>query len=435
MPNDIDNERRIADLERILDVTRAIGATVNLDELLGRIVSAAITVLDCERATVFLLDRIRGELCSRVATGIVDSPIREIRFPVGRGIAGEVAESGRGVNIPDPYDDPRFNSEIDRQSGFRTTNLLTLPLVGHDGSIVGVLQALNKRGGPFTIHDESLLTTLAAQAGVAVARQALLEAAAQEQRIRRDLEVARDIQQGLLPKRPPDLAGWDVAGWTRPADETGGDCYDWLGLPDGRMLIMIGDATGHGIGPALVSAEARALLRGTVTQTQDLPRILPHVNDLLGEDLREGTFVTAFIGFLDPVAGEVEYASAGHGPILSFSARTGGVVEHATHGTPLGLFPGMDYDPPSRVELLPGDMLLLFTDGFFEWVDPNGEQFGHERLTEVVRRSSERPAAEIIQAVYDAVVAFSRGTKQADDCSAVVVKRVGGEGRGRQHAG
>jgi phosphoserine phosphatase len=432
MPNDIDNERRIADLERILDVTRAIGATVNLDELLGRIVSAATTVLDCERATVFLLDRSQGELCSRVATGIADSPIREIRFPVGRGIAGEVAETGRGVNAAAPYADHRFNPEIDRQSGFRTTNLLTLPLMGHDGSIVGVLQALNKRGGPFTSRDESLLATLSAQAGVAVARQGLLEAAAVEQRMRRDLEVAREIQQGLLPKRPPDLAGWDVAGWTRPADETGGDCYDWLGLPDGRILVMIGDAAGHGIGPALVSAEARALLRGTVTQTQDLPRILPHVNDLLAEDLREGTFVTAFVGFLDPAAGEVEYASAGHGPILSFSARTGSIVEHATHGTPLGLFPGIHYDPPSRVGLLPGDMLLLFTDGFFEWANPNGEPFGHERLAECVRRCRDRPAAEIIQAVYDAVVAFSLGTKQADDCSAVVVKRVAG--KTREHA-
>jgi phosphoserine phosphatase len=415
---------QIEDLERILEVTRAIGATVDLDDLLQRIAAATTAVLDCERATVFLLDRSRGELCSRVATGIAGSPIQEIRFPVGRGIAGEVAVTGRGVHIPDPYADPRFNQDVDRQSGFRTTSLLTLPLVGHDGDIVGVIQALNKRGGPFTSRDESLLGSLSAQAGVAVARQGLLEAAAVQQRMRRDLEVAREIQQGLLPRRPPALPGWDVAGWTRAADETGGDCYDWLALRDGRLLVVIGDATGHGIGPALISAEARALLRGTVTQTQDLPRILPHVNDLLGEDLREGTFVTAFVGFLDPVSGELEFASAGQGPILSFSADSGELVEHATHGTPLGMFPGVEYDPPSRIRLLPGDSLLLFTDGFFEWADADGESFGQERVADVVRRHRDLPATEIIRAVYDAVVAFARGTKQADDCTAVIVKRL-----------
>lgn len=426
MAVDTDLERRVLDLERILEVTRAIGSTVDLDELLGRIAAAATAVLDCERATVFLLDPERSELSSRVATGMADSPIHEIRFPVGRGIAGEVAATGRNVNISDPYNDPRFNPDFDRQSGFRTTSLLTLPLLGHDGGIVGVIQALNKRGGPFTSRDEVLLATLSAQAGVAVARQTLLEAAALQQRMRRDLEVARAIQQGLLPKHPPDLAGWDVAGWTQPADETGGDCYDWLQVPDGRLMIVIGDATGHGIGPALVSAEARALLRGTATQNQDLPRIVPHVNDLLGEDLREGTFVTAFIGFLDATEGVLDFTSAGHGPILSFSSASGTVTEHATHGTPLGMFPGMTYDPPSRVVLLPGDMLLLFTDGFYEWASPDGTQFGQDRLVDVVTRHRDLPAADIIRLVYDAVSVFAQGTKQADDCTAVIVKRTTG---------
>lgn len=419
-----DDARRIADLERILDAARAIGATVDLDALLGRIADAATAVLDCERATVYLLDHERGELSSRVATGIAGSPIREIRFPVGVGIAGEVAAGGGAVNLADPYADPRFNPEFDRQSGFRTTSLLTLPLTGHDGAMVGVLQVLNKRGGPFTPRDEWLVSTLSVQAGVAIERQRLLAAAAVQARMQRDLEVAREIQQGLLPRVPPDLPGWDVAGWTRPADETGGDCFDWLRLPDGALALLIGDATGHGIGPALISAEARALVRATVTQSRDLARLVPHVNDLLGEDLREGTFVTAFIGLLDPAGGRIDYSSAGHGPILEFDAATGTVTEHPTHGTPLGMFPGMEYDPPSRIDLEPGDMLLLFTDGFFEWARPDGEQFGAERLAEVVRRLRDRPAAEIIAAVDAAVRAFAAGTPQADDCTAVVVKRL-----------
>ena len=419
-----DDDRRVADLEKILDVTRALGVTVDLDPLLARIAAAATDVLDCERATVFLCDHAKGELFSRIATGMEGAPIQEIRFGMDRGIAGDVATTGRGVNIPDPYTDPRFNPDFDRKSGFVTKSLLTLPLGGHDGKIVGVLQVLNKRGGPFSDRDERLLSALGAQAGVAIERQGLLEQYAVKQRIERDLNIAREIQQGLLPKTPPDLPGFEVAGWNRSADETGGDCFDWLRLPGGHLAISIGDATGHGIGPALVAAEARALLRGTLMQSRDLARVVPQINDLLGEDLREGTFVTAFIGLLDPTRSSVEYVSAGHGPLLVYTAADDAFNEVPTHGLPLGLMPEVEFDPPTHVPLAPGDMLLLFTDGFFEWSRPDGEQFGTDRLTEVVRRHRDLPVAEIIALVYAAVVEFSEGTKQADDCTAVIVKRL-----------
>lgn len=418
------DDRRVTDLEKILDITRALGVTVDLDPLLALIASAATDVLDCERATVFLCDHVNKQLYSRIATGMEGAPIEEIRFAIDRGIAGEVATTGKGINIPDPYADPRFNPDFDRKSGFVTKSLLTLPLRGHDGKIVGVLQVLNKRGGPFSEHDERLLSALGAQAGVAIERQGLLEQYAVKQRIERDLNIAREIQQGLLPKVPPELPGFDIAGWNRSADETGGDCYDWLRLPDGLLAISIGDATGHGIGPALVAAEARALLRGTLMQSRELSRVVPQINDLLSEDLREGTFVTAFIGLLDPAAATVDYLSAGHGPLLVYGAADDSFTEIPTHGLPLGLMPEVEFDPPTRVELRDADMLLLFTDGFFEWSRPDGEQFGTERLTDVVRRHRHLPAAEIIRLVYAAVVDFSEGTKQADDCTAVLVKRL-----------
>jgi phosphoserine phosphatase len=423
-----DDDRRVADLEKILDVTRALGVTVDLDPLLARIAAAATDVLDCERATVFLCDHAKGELFSRIATGMEGAPIQEIRFGMDKGIAGEVATTGKGVNIPDPYADPRFNPDFDRKSGFVTKSLLTLPLGGHDGKIVGVLQVLNKRGGPFGDRDERLLSALGAQAGVAIERQGLLEQYAVKQRIERDLNIAREIQQGLLPKAPPDLPGFEIAGWNRSADETGGDCFDWLSLPGGHLAISIGDATGHGIGPALVAAEARALLRGTLMQSRDLARVVPQINDLLGEDLREGTFVTAFIGLLDPTRSSVEYVSAGHGPLLVYTAADDAFTEVPTHGLPLGLMPEVEFDPPTHVPLAPGDMLLLFTDGFFEWSRSDGEQFGTDRLTDIVRRHRDLPVAEIIALVYAAVVEFSEGTKQADDCTAVIVKRLSGHG-------
>jgi transcriptional regulator with GAF, ATPase, and Fis domain len=147
---------RVADLERLLGVARRLGATVDLDAMLAAIVDAATTLLDCERATVFLYDATADELCSRLATGIADSPITEIRFPASRGIAGDVAKTGVLVNLPDAYADARFNPDFDRASGFRTRSMLAVRLADHDDATVGVLQLLNKRTGAFDGRDEEI---------------------------------------------------------------------------------------------------------------------------------------------------------------------------------------------------------------------------------------------------------------------------------------
>lgn len=416
-------DRRVADLEQILDVTRHLGAIVELDPLLELVTQAAVRVLGCERATVFLYDRAADELYSRAATGMKGSAMGEIRFPAGAGIAGEVAKTGKTINIPDAYADPRFNPEIDRRTGFRTRNMLTFPLSGHDGDVVGVLQVLNKHAGAFGPHEEQLVPILGAQAGVAIQRQLLLEHFAEKQRIQRDLNLAREIQQGLLPERDPEIAGFDVAGWNRPADETGGDCYDFMTLPDGELAVAIADATGHGIGPALVIAEMRALFRATVSQTQDLAKVVSHVNRLLCEDLPDDRFVTAFCGVLEAEASRITFTSAGHGPILWFTAATGQIEEIQPHGPPMGIMAELEYDAPSVLTFAPGDMLVMFTDGFTEFDAPDGDQYGNDRLFDLIRAHHAASAADLIKIAYEAVIEFSRGAPQRDDLTAVIIKR------------
>lgn len=418
-----ETSQQIAALEHLLEVARQLGATVELDPLLEAIATAATTVLDCERATVFLYDTGTEELYSRVATGIEDSAMKEIRFPVSRGIAGEVARTGSVITLADAYADPRFNPEFDRQSGFRTRNMLAFPLRGYDSTTVGVLQVLNKRSGQFDGHDEKLVRFLGAQAGVAVQRQMLLQEYAHKQRIQRDLNIARDIQQGLLPRENPEVAGYDIAGWNQPADETGGDSFDFLPLDDGSLAITLADATGHGIGAALIMAETRALFRATARQTRDLQRVVSEVNDLLCLDLPDGKFNTAFFGFLAPAEHTVRFLSAGQGPILVYAAATGAVRELETHGLPLGIMPEAEYDAATVFQLAPGDMLVLLTDGFYEWDRPDGEQFGTERIADLIREHHRLPAAEFIQVVYRTVVDFSAGTRQGDDLTAIVVRR------------
>ncbi len=415
--------RRVTDLERLLAIARRLGATVDLDAMLAAIVDAATSLLDCERATVFLYDSGTDELRSRIATGIAGSPISEIRFPASRGIAGEVARTGILINIPDAYADSRFNPDFDKASGFRTRSMLTVRLSDHDDHTVGVLQVLNKRTGPFDGRDEEIAGFLGSQAGVAIQRQQLLDHYAEKQKLQRDLSIARDIQQGLLPREQPTCPGFDVAGWNRPADETGGDFYDFLPLPSDRLAVLIADATGHGIGPALVVAEARALFRAVLRAGAPLDRAVSDVHQLLCLDMPDGRFVTAFCGVIDIASGDIEYLSAGQGPLILYDASADVFRELEAQGLPLAFFPDAGYEGQIRIALDDGDVLVLLTDGFYEYDRGDGETFGEERVKAVVRDHRDRSAADLIAALSSAVDSFAAGAKQLDDLTAVIVKR------------
>jgi len=415
----ISHEKQLNDLRAVLKVSRDLAATSDLAPLLRHVENAALSVLDCERATVFLYDAERNELFSRMATGV-----EEISFNGDCGIAGQVVHTGQVINVPDAYADPRFNPEIDKKTGFRTRNMVAFPLVGFDNTIVGVLQVLNKRKGTFDPWDNELVKVFGAQVGVALQRQLLLEHYAEKQRIERDLNLARDIQQGLLPAHAPDIRGFDVAGWNKPADQTGGDCFDYFRLDDGTLALTIADATGHGIGPALMIAECRALFRATASLSQNLHAIVGKVNDLLCIDLPDDRFVTAFFGLLSPDAGRLSFISAGQGPLLKYERATDAVSELRANGVPLGIMPEIDFGEAATFDMKVGDMMVLVTDGFFEWCNAEREPFGVERLNEIIRSHRDASSSEIIRAMYSDVTAFvGPDQPQDDDLTAVIIKR------------
>ena len=411
-----DLQRENENLRRILDIARYMAVTNDLDVLLGTIVEATCEVLGCDRATIFLYDPRTDELYSRVAKGV-----EAIRFPATAGIAGQAAQERDCVNVPDAYADDRFNRAVDKQTGYRTHNLLTFPLENIAGDLIGVLQALNKEDGPFTEEDEELARVLSAQAGVALDRGRLIEEYAEKQRMQRDLDIARSIQQGLFPSKKTELPGYEVAGWNLPADETGGDAYDFVELDDGRLAIFLADATGHGIGAALVIAQARSCLRAMLSVTQDLQRIAAGVNDLLAEDLAYDRFVTAFIGILDPQQHVLEYISGGQGPLVMLAG--GQVDNRVANAAPFAVLPGYAYKQPQRFDFAPQSTLVLLTDGFYEAANPEKEQFGEDRVIEFVQQHVETPLTPLIEQLYDAVHQFTRGEKQADDLTAVLVRR------------
>ncbi len=414
------SNKRLLALEKVLQISRDMVATNDLDELLGLIIDRSMELLDSERATLFLYDADSDELFSKIA-----AQSGEIRFSAGAGIAGAVVRSKHVLNIPDAYADERFNRDVDRQTGFRTRNILAVPLLDHSGDLVGVLEVLNKHTGSFDDHDITLAQTLGAQAGVVIQRARLLVHYVEKQRMEHALEIARQIQQDLLPKENPRAEGFDISGWSSPADETGGDIYDFLDLGEGRWTFMLADATGHGIGPALVIAEARAMLRALSGAELDTPTVMAMVNDLLTADLSQSRFVTCIFGLVDSPAGTVRYVSAGQGPIIFYDRQSDKFDELPATALPLGIMEGTEFDEQVKRRLATGDMMIITTDGFFEAADADGDLFGTERMCQIIRRCRDMTADEIIQNLRRKVFEFTGPVPQADDLTAIIVKKTG----------
>lgn len=246
----------------------------------------------------------------------------------------------------------------------------------------------------------------------------------EKQRIERDLDIARSIQHDLLPTRTPDIPGFEIAGWNQPADRTGGDYFDWVTLPNGCIVISIADVTGHGIGPALIVSVCRAYFRASSMIEHSLQRIVARVNDLLAQDLTQGRFVTAAIGILDPAKHTVQLYTAGQAPIFFYTASTRQLSSWAADGVPLGILAGTAFEDPRALTFEPGDMLVITTDGFYEWANPSGEQFGTQRMGEAILRRSALTPDQLIASLYDEVRLFTEGAPQQDDLTAVVLKRV-----------
>lgn len=261
----------------------------------------------------------------------------------------------------------------------------------------------------------------------AAVREAAATAAAMAEigRVDRDLSMARDIQRGLLPQTRPSVAGFDIAGMSRAAEQTGGDYYDWQELPDGRLAVVLADVSGHGIAPALVMAVCRAYARASLPLMQDPGSLLKRINTLMHEDVRGGRFVTLALAILDGPQSRIELISAGHGPGLLLRAATGEVEQFVGDGVPLGILPDETYGAAQMLEMRPGDVLLMLTDGFFEWQrERDGQQFGIQRLSELLARVGKEDAETVLRKLDEAVLAFAEGSKQSDDVTAVVIKRV-----------
>jgi serine phosphatase RsbU (regulator of sigma subunit)/anti-sigma regulatory factor (Ser/Thr protein kinase) len=300
---------------------------------------------------------------------------------------------------------------------------LAVPLVSQ-GELIGVINLGPRLSSQqYSSDDRKLLSNLAAQAAPAFRVGQLVREqqaqAATRQRFEQELEVARLIQQNFLPKELPDLAGWQIAAFYRPAREVGGDFYDVIALPDGRTAFVVGDVTDKGVPAALVMSATRSVLRASATRLIEPGRVLERVNDHLCPDMPEKMFVTCLYAVLDPSTGLMRFANAGHD--VPYVRTAHGVLEMRARGMPLGLMPGMAYEE-KEMQLEPGDSVLLHSDGVVESHDPDRKMFGFPRLKEIV--GGAESGQRLIDRVLSEVAAFTGpDTEQEDDITMVTLER------------
>ena len=412
-PNEITRESLVS----ILDIMHRLAAPEAMPELLREIIEVGKVAIVAETGVLWLLEKSSDQLVKVVPPS--DNPAR---LAIGEGWAGKCASDLVISNIHECRKDELFRDYPVHITAGETRSLLNVPIIGLDESLLGVMQWLGAQTGQFDKHDEWVGPALAAQAAVAIQHSYMTDELLANAVLSQEVAVARDIQMSTLPDTMPDVPGYDLHGHFQPTDHTGGDLYDLVVL-NGRLFMLLGDATGHGFGPALSATQMQAMLRVSFRLGANLDQAYKHVNNQLAEDLPDDRFITAFIGFLDPASHSVNYHSGGQGPILHFRAADKTCDWYKPTSFPLGIMEIEDRQESANLQLAPGDILALISDGVYEYSNISGEEFGEDRVADIFRIHYRLPMARLTDKLLEAVREFGSGAPQEDDITLVLVCR------------
>lgn len=419
-----DVQRRKAESDLLYEVGMKLNQTLDLDETLSTILDLIGEVLPHDAAGISLVSgeppSIETVSMRGYPPGIEDS----LRLNLGEGAVGWVVKTGEPLRIPDVARDRRY--VLVRPT---TRSELVVPMRS-EGRVIGAFNLENDLVDAYRPRDVRLLMSLANQAAISVQRARLHREVLRTQRLEHEVELARRIQQSFLPLEDPKVAGYDISGRTIPSLEVGGDLYDFIRITDDQFGVLVADVAGKGIPAALILATFQAAIKSEVRNQYEIKRVLRNVNRLLCESTRPEQFVTAFYGVLDLSRRVLTYANAGHNPPVLL--RAGGKIEMLDEGgLILGAFPEAAYEQ-ARVDLKPGDLLFLYTDGATESVGADGEEFGLERLIQLLRDRRDAPAGEIRLAIEEEILRHCGG-QASDDVTLVVLKAgsTGAPGTGR----
>ena len=423
----IDNAHLYREMKReafeknlLFEIGIKLSQSLQLDEVLHEILRSLNKAVDFDAGGVFIVDPEKDEIGSILTEGYRPGVDSELALKIGQGIIGQVVTTGEPVIVNDVSQD---DSYIPARA--QTRSEIVVPMVlgtnGPDGKVIGVLNLESDKLGAFNRRQLSLIQVFASQAAISVERARLHEEILNGKKIEEQLNVAREIQRTFLPRANPNLLGYDIAGINISSGQVGGDYYDFITILDSQTGIAIGDVSGKGVPASLIMASFRASLIAEIRNNYAIRAIAHKVNNLLYESITSGNFVTAVYSVLDSRNHILTFCNCGHDlPIL---LRADGEVEFLREGGPvLGITQDAKYEE-RPVFLHRGEIVVFYTDGVTEVFDSNGEQFGLERLIDLIKDNRNKPAEEIQSITHRAVKAFAAPDHVYDDFTMVVLKR------------
>lgn len=401
-------------------LSQTFTSSLDLNEVLNRVMDEVIAATHAERGFVMLRDQDQ-QLHFSAARGMDRQTIDDPQFQISRSVVERVAQQGKPVITSDAQSDARFNM---RQSilvlGLRS--ILCVPLIVKD-QVTGVIYVDNRlQAGIFTQPDLDLLNAIASSAAIAIENARLYQVAVEKGRLEKELQMAARVQASLMPKSLPVWPGWDFAAFWKPAREVAGDYYDFIQETSGNLGLVIGDVTDKGMPAALFMAFTRSIIRATMEQFPSPAEGMMLANRLISADSTDSMFVTLFYGRLDPTSSRLTYVNAGHNPPIFFHQ---GSISYLTRtGVLLGIGLEDSAYGQGEISIEKGDLLFLYTDGVTEAFNPQFEEFGKQRLEEVILHHHQDSSQEIIQAIAKALEDFTASPIPSDDVTILIAKRL-----------
>ncbi len=415
----IEREKWLKELSILYDMNLLFASSIDLKETLNTVFYNMLNVIQAEAGSIFLAEESSNTLVCRICQG--PKNITGVHVPFGTGIVGHVAQTRQIDVTSDVKQDKRHFGLIDEQSGFQTKSMVSLPLVSND-ELLGVIQVINKRGGKvFSQDDINLLQSLSSGAALAIQNAKYSQRLLQEERIRSELLIAHQIQQGILPdafEGHPDI---HFEALNLPAKDVGGDFYDYFPVSADEFGFMLGDVCGKGVPAAIFMASARSIIKSQSLADPEPCHVMQLANRLIAEDAKHGIFVTVFYGVYHTKTRLLRFLNAGHTLPLIYRASTSSCASLFSSNFPLGVFDPFSFQQ-NVIQLEKGDTLILYTDGVSEALNRTREQFGHERLIEVIFQYGDRSPKELLHAILERVQEFSDKQPQHDDVTLMIVR-------------
>lgn len=415
--------QKIHMLSSLIEASKNINSVLDLSELLTIIIEFSQKIMNADAGSLMLLDEVRKELVFEVALGNVGENLKkEIRLPLGQGIAGWVAQTGEPLNIEDVYEDKRFFRDYDIKTGYRTKSMLCVPLKTQ-GKTIGVGQVINKRDNTaFTKEDLEMFSIFCSLTAVAIEKARMHEAIVESEKLARELEYAKTIQQSFLTHNFPSTPKLSFGAQNISAKQVGGDLYECFQLPNNRIALVIGDVSGKGISAALYMARFISDFRFFAELEPQVEQVLFRTNNLLCERSLQGMFITLCYLCFDLNTNKVLIANGGHLPPILYNpfVKKASPLKNKS-GPPLGMLPRLSYGVQSY-DLSPGQHFVLYTDGIIEARNREKEEFSLNRLIQNVEENQHLLADTFVENLIGNVQQFSRGVTQHDDLTVVSIK-------------